>query len=80
MDKTLRVLDSFADAEAAERADDNQLTYQERFQIFMRLMAPHYDASPRLQRIYRVDDLYQRSICDDWGVRLQPLSKPAGDR
>jgi hypothetical protein len=67
MDKTLRIFDSFADAEVAERAHDDRLTYEERFRIFMQLMEPHYAASPRLQRVYRVDDLYQRSICDDWG-------------
>lgn len=80
MDKTLRIFDNFMDAEAAERVDDDQLTYQERFRIFMQLMAPYYATSPRLQRIYRVDDLYARSICDDWGIRLQPLPKSTGDR
>jgi hypothetical protein len=79
MDKTLRVFDNFKDAENAERVDDDQLTYEERFRIFMQLMEPYYAASPRLQRICRIDDLRERSICDDWGIRLQPLSKPKSD-
>ncbi len=80
MDKSIRVFESFEQAELAERADDEQLSYQDRFRNFMQLMAPYYAASPGFQRVYRVDDLYERSVCDDWGLRIQPLSEPTSDR
>lgn len=80
MDKSIRTFENFEQAELAERADDDQLSYRDRFRNFMQLMAPYYAASPGFQRVYRVDDLYERSICDDWGLRLQPLSEPPSDR
>ena len=79
MDKSIRVFESFEQAELAERADDEQLSYQDRFRNFMQLMAPYYAASPGFQRVYRVDDLNERSVCDDWGLHIQPLPEPASD-
>ncbi len=79
MDKSIRTFESFEEAELAERAEDDQLSYQDRFRNFMQLMAPYYAASPGFQRVYRVDDLYARSVCDDWGLRIQSLSEPASD-
>lgn len=79
MDKSIRTFESFEEAELAERAEDDQLSYQDRFRNFMQLMAPYYAASPGFQRVYRVDDLYERSVCDDWGLRIQSLSEPASD-
>ncbi len=79
MDKSIRTFESFEQAELAEQAEDDQLNYQDRFRNFMQLMAPYYAASPRLQRVYRVDDYRQRTVCDDWGVRVQPLPKPASN-
>jgi hypothetical protein len=79
MEKTLRTFDDFESAEQADRAVDAELSYQERFRIFMQLMAPYYAASLGFQRFYRVDDLHQRSICDDWVIRIQPVSKPSSD-
>ena len=79
MEKSLRSFENFEQAENAELADDDQLSYQDRFRNFMQLMAPFYAASPGFQRVYRVDDLDQRSVCDDWGIRIQPVSKPLSD-
>jgi len=79
MDKSIRTFDSFEEAKLAERAEDDQLSYQDRFRNFMQIMAPYYAASPGFQRVYRVDDLYERSVCDDWGLRIQPLSEPVSD-
>lgn len=76
MEKTLRIFDSNEDAEQAARVDDDGLTCQERFYIFMKLMSPYYAASPGFQRIYRIDDLRERTVCDDWGIRLQSLPQP----
>lgn len=79
MEKILRIFDSQEAADRAANLDDRELSYQERFDSFMQLMAPYYAASPRLQRVYRVDDYRQRTVCDDWGVRVQPLPKPASN-
>lgn len=79
MDKVLRQFDSQADAEQAGFLDDNRFTCEERFEVFMQLMSPYYHASGGFQRVYRIDDLKSRSVRDDWGIRLQPVSEPAGD-
>jgi hypothetical protein len=79
MEKSIRTFENFEQAENAERTEDDQLSYQQRFTNFMQLMAPHYAACQGFQRVYRVEDLYQRSVCDDWGLRLQPISKPTSD-
>lgn len=76
MEKTLRIYDSPDDAEHAARIDDDGLTCQERFAAFMQLMAPFYATTPGLQRVYRVDDFRERTVCDDWGIRLQSLPQP----
>ena len=80
MEKVLRQFDSHIEANRAELLDDNLCTYEERFQAFMQLMVPYYRASSRFQRVYRVDDLKQRSVRDDWGLRLQFVSESKGDR
>jgi hypothetical protein len=80
MEKILRLFENPQAADEACREDNMQLTYQQRFDAFMLLMAPYYAASPRLQRIYRVDDLHQRKIRDDWGIRLQSVPKSKSDR
>ena len=76
MEKILRIFESHSDAEHAAREDDSGLTYQDRFDAFMQIMAPYYAASPGFQRVYRVDDFRQRTVCDDWGLRLQPIPQP----
>ncbi len=80
MEKIVRTFDSHADADRAAQGDDNLLTYQDRFDAFMQLMAPYYAASPGFQKVYRVDDFRSRTVRDDWGFRLQPLSQPTSDR
>lgn len=70
MEKILRQFNDFAAVTEAECNDDNHLTVDQRFHSFMQLMEPYYRAASRLQRIYRTDDLKQRSVCDDWGIRL----------
>ena len=79
MEKILRVFENHQAAEEANREDNTQLTYQQRFDAFMLLMAPYYAASSRLQRVYRVDDLHQRKVGDDWGVRIQSLPGSTSD-
>ena len=79
MEKTLRFFENPQAADEACRADNLTLNYQQRFDTFMMLMAPHYAASPRLQRLYRVDDLHQRKVRDDWGVRIQSLPGSTSD-
>lgn len=79
MERVLRVFESHTAAEQAARADDNGLTFQDRFDAFMQLMAPFYATSPGFQRVYRIDDFRKRTVCDDWGIRLQPLSQPESD-
>ncbi len=80
MEKTLRIYDSHGDAEQGARVDDDKLTCEERFDFFMKLMAPYYAAPPGFQRVYRVDDFCERTVCDDWGLRVQPLPQPESDR
>lgn len=80
MERTLRIFDSQADADHAARGDDDRLSYEERFENFMKLMAPYYAVAPGFQRIYRVDDFRQRMVCDDWGTGVQPLSQPESNR
>lgn len=80
MERIFRSFSSHEEAEASARADDNALTYQERFDAFMQLMAPYYAVPPGFQRIYRVDAIGQRSVRDDWGVRIQPLPESSSDR
>ena len=77
MEKILRQFDNHADADLAGIVDVDRLTSEERFQAFMQIMAPHYHASTGFQRVCRTDDRKPRSVCDDWGVCLQPLSKSA---
>ena len=79
MEKVFRVFESHTAAEQAARVDDNCLTFQDRFDAFMQLMAPFYAASSGFQRIYRIDDFRKRTVCDDWGIRLQPLSQSESD-
>ena len=75
MEKIIREFSNHRDADRAAGEDDNALSYLQRFDAFMQLMAPYYAASPGFQRIYRTDDLRERTIRDDWGLRLQPLSE-----
>ena len=79
MEKILRVFENHQAADEASRVDNMQQTYQRRFDAFMILMAPYYAASPRLQRVYRIDDLQQRKVHDDWGVRVQSLPESTSD-
>ena len=74
MEKILRIFESHSDAEHAAREDDSGLTYQDRFDAFMQIMAPYYAASPGFQRVYRVDDFRQRTVCDDWGLRQNKVA------
>lgn len=76
MEKSIRTFETFEQAELAERADDELLSYQDRFSNFMQLMAPYYAASPGFQRVYRTAELSQRPIRDDWGMGVQ-LTRPA---
>lgn len=66
MEKILRFYDSHNDAEQAARTDDDKLTCQERFDVFMKLMAPFYAAPAGFQRVYRIDDFRKRTVYDDW--------------
>ena len=79
MERIVRIFENHEEADLAAREDDNALNVQERFAAFMTLMKPYYDAAPGFQRILRIDDCRQRSICDDWGVRIQPLPEPTSD-
>ena len=80
MEKILTFCSSHEEADRIATEQDNQLTPQQRFAAFMQLMKPYYEDAPRFQRIYRIDDRQQRTVCDDWGLRLQPLSQPESDR
>ncbi len=70
MDRVFRQFSSHQEAEQASREDDNLLSCHQRFEAFMRIMAPHYAAASRLQRVYRIDELRRRTVRDDWGIRL----------
>ena len=76
MEKSFRIFSSFEAAREAEQLCDDRLSVAERFEDFMRLMEPYYTAAGRLQRVYRIDEYGRREVCDDWGVRVQPVSKP----
>ncbi len=73
MEKIFRTFENHLQAERASWEDDLSLTYQQRFEAFMQLMAPYYAASAGFQRVYRTDDLGQRTVRDDWGLRIQSL-------
>ena len=79
MEKLLRQFSSSSEADRAGSFDDDSLTREERFKAFLELMGPYYRASAGFQRVYRIDDLKRRSVCDDWGIRIQPISEPPGD-
>ena len=76
MEKILKTASSFAEAEAHDTQFYKNLSVQQRLEIFLKLMEPFYAASPRLQRVYRVAELSQRPIRDDWGMGIQ-LTRPA---
>ena len=66
MDRTIRVFDNFADADAADRAQYAAMTPQERLDIVLELSARHRsdehnteasEDSERLARVYRVTEL-----------------------
>ena len=80
MEKILREFNNHEEADRAARCDDDALSCLQRFEAFMQLMAPHYAASSGFQRIYRVDDFRERTVRDDWGLRIQPLSKSKSNR
>ncbi len=79
MEKIIRAFSDHQSAEAAARADDDQMTLQQRFDAFMKLMEPYYAVAGGFQRIYRVDDLRQRTVRDEWRICVQPVSKPESD-
>ena len=80
MEKVLRQFDRHTEADLAAAVDDDCLSCEQRFQNFMELMGPYFDASAGFQRVYRTDDLKPRTVRDDWGLRLQSLSESTGDR
>lgn len=80
MEKIIRTFSSHGEADEAARDDDDNLTPQDRFTAFMKLMEPYYAAAGGFQRVYRVDDRLRRSISDDWRLRVQPLPQSEGDR
>ena len=80
IEKKLTIADDCEHAERISRAQDNELSWQERFEAFMKLMEPYYAAAGGLQRVYRVDDRKQRQIRDDWGLCVQPVSKSTRNR
>ena len=80
MEKIFRHFRNQAEADLAAALDDDCVSCEERFKAFMQLMSPYYHASGGFQRVYRTDDLKPRSVRDDWGLRLQPVSKSSSDR
>jgi hypothetical protein len=55
--KTLQTFSSFAEAEAAERADDKAMTPWQRLELLERLRSTHYPdgkTPPRIQRVLEI--------------------------
>lgn len=79
MEKKFVVAASHEEADELAREQDDLLTWQERFEAFMKLMEPYYEAAEGLQRVCRIDDLKQRKVCDDWRLRVQRVPKSESD-
>ena len=79
MEKKLFVAASHEEADRHSKEQDDLRTWQERFDAFMKLMEPYYEAAEGLQRICRIDDLKQRQVRDDWRLRVQSVSQPKSD-
>lgn len=79
IEKRIEFASSHEEADRIAREQDNELTCEERFVAFMKLMEPYYEAAEGLQRICRVDDPRKREVHDDWRVRVQFVSKPESD-
>ena len=69
MKKELVIASCHDEADELARKQDDLLTWQERFDAFMKMMEPYYEAAEGLQRVCRVDDLKQRQVRDDWGYQ-----------
>lgn len=79
IEKELNIGSDFEDSDRIAREQDNQVTPQQRFEAFMKLMEPYYAVAEGLQRVCRIDDRRQRQVRDDWGIRIQPVPKSEGN-
>lgn len=66
MDKIIRTFETHEEADRASREDDAKLTTSQRLANFLQMMAPAYESSARLQRVYRTRNLDEPEVRDRW--------------
>ena len=70
MDKIIRSFGSHEEADRANRADDAKLTTSQRLDHFLQMMAPAYESTERLQRVYRTRNFDEPEVRDRWRLGL----------
>ena len=68
--REIKIFDSNSDADAYDQSETKKLSGEERLNNALRLMAPYYEHTPRLERLYRVVELKELPISDGWRVGL----------
>jgi len=66
----LRVHNSMEEADAFDLQSINSMSGEERIKNALIMMAPYYETTPRLERIYRVTEQKDLPISDNWRVGL----------
>jgi CRP-like cAMP-binding protein len=66
MDKIIRAFETHEEADRASREDDAKLTTNQRLAHFLQMMAPVYESTARLQRVYRTRNLDEPEVRDRW--------------
>ncbi|MEZ4753577.1 MAG: hypothetical protein R3A13_04605 [Bdellovibrionota bacterium] len=73
MTKIKKIFQSFSSHKAADEANCEyykNLSNEERLEIALELMVPHYEANPRFERVYRTAELGECPVSSDWGMGL----------
>lgn len=68
MEIVFQTFSNMSEADEADRQRIRSLTGEERNRLALIMMAPYYEATPRLERIYPVVDQEELRISDGWEV------------
>ena len=66
--REIRIFDTNSDADAFDQSETKRLSGEKRLENALRIMAPYYEHTPRLKRLYRVVELKELPISDGWRV------------
>ena len=70
MEKVIRTFSTHEEADRASREDDAKLTPAQRLANFLEMMAPIYESTEGLQRVYRTRNLDEPEVRDRWQLGL----------